>query len=169
MIVTIRSRNTEDKPSILAVVREAFTSAERDGQEEVDIVVSTWALGATPDGLELVAVSGGEVIGHVLGATGSLDGHEIVAIAPLCVAPARQGQGIGSALMEELLRRTARQGWPLVAILGNPAYYQRFGFEPSGPLGIVYPPVGGDSPHFQVRRLPSFEPSLQGEFRYCWE
>ena len=169
MSLTITSATPDDRPAIVALVREAFTSPGRDGQEEVDIVENTRRLGAGVEGLELVAVEGDEMTGHVLGARGDLNGHEVVAVAPLCVAPARQREGIGTALMEELLRRADAQGWPLVVLLGDPAYYGRFGFEPSGPFGIVYGPVGDDNPHFQVRRLKAYVPSLQGEFRYCWE
>jgi predicted N-acetyltransferase YhbS len=59
-------------------------------------------------------------------------------------------------------------GWPAVVLLGEPSYYRRFGFEPAGSAGIVYPPVGPDSPHFQVRRL-SGRRSPEGRFTYGWE
>jgi hypothetical protein len=52
-------------------------------------------------------------------------------------------------------------------VFGDPDYYRRFGFEPSGPLNVVYRPVGVDNPHFQVRRLPAYDPSYRGEFTYC--
>jgi predicted N-acetyltransferase YhbS len=165
----VRPAQPGDRDSILALVEEAFTGADRDGHEEVDIVTATWRLGASPDGLELVAADDGAVVGHVLAARGDLAGETVVAVAPLAVAPAVHGRGIGTALMTELLRRAEAQGWRAVVLLGAPAYYGRFGFEPSGPLGIVYPPVGPDNPHFQVRRLPGFAPSLRGEFTYCWE
>ncbi|HVC78011.1 MAG TPA: N-acetyltransferase [Candidatus Micrarchaeaceae archaeon] len=167
--VAIRTATPHDRDAVLAVVREAFARGGRDGQEEVDIVVSTWQLEATLKGLELVAVGGDLVIGHVLGARGDLEGREVVAVAPLAVAPSRQGRGVGSALMTELLSRADAAGYALVALLGNPMYYRRFGFEPSGPLNISYPPVGVGDPHFQVRRLSAFDPSYSGKFRYCWE
>jgi putative acetyltransferase len=71
--------------------------------------------------------------------------------------------------MTKLLERAEAAGHPLVALLGNPAYYGRFGFEPSGPLDIWYLPVGKGDPHFQVRRLSAFDPSYRGQFTYCWE
>lgn len=71
--------------------------------------------------------------------------------------------------MCSLLARAEAAGWPLVALLGSPAYYGRFGFEPSVPLGIVYPPVGPDDPHLQVRRLPAYDPALRGDLTDCWE
>jgi putative acetyltransferase len=54
-------------------------------------------------------------------------------------------------------------------VLGDPAYYGRFGFEPAGPLGIEYPPVGAASPAFQVRRFAPYDASYRGAFTYCWE
>jgi putative acetyltransferase len=151
------------------VVGDAFSHDGRDGHEEVDIVVDTWSLGAGSEGLELVADADGAVVGHVLAALGDLDGRDVVAVAPLAVAPSHQGAGIGTALMTELLGRLERAGFPLVVLLGSPAYYRRFGFEPSGPLGIVYRPVGPGHPHFQVRRLSQYDPDYRGEFTYCWE
>jgi putative acetyltransferase len=162
MIPSIRSSTIADRPSILALVKGAFTSPGHDGQEEVNIVETTWTLGASPDALEVVAESGGAVVGHVQAAIGELDGHDVLAVAPLCVAPVRHGEGIGTALMNELLRRIEHQGWPLVLVLGDPGYYRRFGFEPAGAFGIVYPPVGPDDPHFQVRRFPSFRTVSSG-------
>ncbi len=167
--VEVRSARPADRPPILTLVRRAFTSEGHDGQEEVDIVEGTWRSGATVEGLELVAVVGGRVIGHTLAARVDLGGHDCVAMAPLCVSPEHHNEGVGSALVEELIRRADEQGWPLVLVLGDPGYYRRFGFEPSGPYGIVYPPVGEDDPHFQVRRLGAFDSTLRGPFRYCWE
>jgi putative acetyltransferase len=71
--------------------------------------------------------------------------------------------------MTELLRRVETAGRPLVVLLGNPAYYGRFGFEPSGPLGITYRPVGEDNPAFQVRRFAGYDATYRGDFTYCWE
>ena len=166
---TIAPASPADRPAIIDLTRAAFTRDGRDGAEEVRIVQDTWTHEAALPGLELVAVALGKTVGHVLGAKGDLGGRAVPGIAPLSVAPGFQRQGVGSALMTELIRRAEDQGWPLIALLGNPAYYGRFGFEAAGALGIVYPPVGPDNPDFMVRRLRSFDPSLRGKFTYCWE
>jgi putative acetyltransferase len=150
-------------------VRAAFSSDERDGHEEVDIVTATWSRRATPNELELVAVLDGAIVGHVLADYGDLGGQPVVGIAPLAVTPSRQREGIGSVLMIELLRRAEEAELPLVVLLGDPDYYRRFGFEPSGPLNIAYRPVGEGNPHFQVRRLSRYDPSYRGDFTYRWE
>jgi putative acetyltransferase len=166
---SVRPRRADDEGAVLATVRDAFKTPGRDGEAEASIVARTWALGASPDGLDLVAADGTSILGHVLGGVGRLGGKPAIAVAPLCVMPSRQGQGVGTALMNDLLGRADALGWPMVLLLGNPGYYQRFGFEPSGPLGIYYLPVGKDDPHFQVRRLRRFDLSLCGEFVFCWE
>jgi putative acetyltransferase len=166
---TIRVSTAGDRDAVLDLVRAAFTNRGHDGQEEVDIVVTTWARDASPDGLDLVAVDDGAIVGHVLAAVGRLDGVETLAVAPLAVTPARHGQGIGSALMGELLARADAAAWPVVLLLGHPAYYERFGFVPAGSVGIVYAALGAEDPHFQARRLTQYDPALRGSFVYCWE
>ena len=71
--------------------------------------------------------------------------------------------------MTELLRELSQQGFRLVVVLGDPGYYGRFGFQPSGPLGIHYLPVGADSPHFQVLRLGEHHEPRSGKYVYSWE
>ena len=74
--------------------------------------------------------------------------------------------GVGSALMHAVLGAGDALGEPLVALLGDPGYYERFGFR----LGSEYqitPPVAGWQPHFQVRLLTAYRPSVRGTFRYA--
>ena len=167
--IEVRDAAVADRPAIVAMVRAAFTDDERDGSDEVHVVERSWELDAVASGLELVAVQDGVVVGHVMAAWADLGGRHVAAVAPLAVTPAMQRRGIGTVLMAELLTRAEEAGLPLVALLGSPDYYGRFGFEPSGPLGIVYRPVGPDSPYFQVRRLSAYDESYCGDLTYCWE
>jgi putative acetyltransferase len=57
----------------------------------------------------------------------------------------------------------------MLVLLGSPAYYSRFGFEPSGLHGITYRPVGTGSPYFQVLPLRRLDDPVAGDFVYCWE
>ena len=50
-------------------------------------------------------------------------------LAPLAVQPQMQSQGIGSELLRYALRQEAIVTQP-VFVLGDPGYYQKFGFEP---------------------------------------
>ena len=168
MSIVIRPTVADDRSIVVELVRGAFAHDGRDGAEEVDIVEQTWALGLD-DVIDLVAVQDDVIVGHVLGAPGTLGTTKLLAVAPLAVLPSHQGKGIGSQLMPDLLRRAEDDAWPAVVLLGNPDYYGRFGFEPAGPLGLAYAPVPPELPHFQIRRLSRYTPSLRGTFTYCWE
>jgi putative acetyltransferase len=168
----IRPATTADAADILAVVDDAFSfGGTRDASEELAIVRSTWSVQAGRPLLELVAVEGGTLVGHLQAAPGRLDGRAtaVAGVAPVCVASAHQGRGTGSALMAALIGAADELHWPLLVLLGDPAYYRRFGFEAAGPLGLSYPPAGAGNPHFQARRLAGCSAALRGEFRYCWE
>ena len=105
---SVRPTGTKDHEAVLAVVREAFTKPGQDGEVEASIVARTWALSASPEGLDSVAIDGAVIVGHVLGAAGDLGGQSALAVAPLCVAPSRQLEGIGSALMERAPKSSRR-------------------------------------------------------------
>lgn len=60
-------------------------------------------------------------------------------LGPLAVAPARHGEGIGAALLAQSLDMAAWAGHRLVVLVGDPAYYGRFGFRAAGGHGIVMP------------------------------
>lgn len=169
MAVEVREVELSDHDAVLACVQAAFAKGDRDGIEEVQIVRSTWERHAAPVGLDIVAIDEGRVVGHVMGGRGRLGHREVIGLAPLSVVPSRQGEGIGSLLVREFVVRAEAAGWPLAVLLGDPRYYARFGFEPSGPLGITYEPVGEANPHFMVRRLAGWDDTWQGFFRYSWE
>ncbi len=174
MTMTIRPARPADAAGILAVVQDAFSDETRDADEELDIVRGTWTWSARPGRacIELVADDAGTVVGHLQAAPGSLDGRAsaVGGVAPVCVAPPHQRRGAGRALLGALVRVAEELHWPLLVLLGDPAFYGRFGFEPAGLLGLSYPPVGAGNPHFQARRLRDYSgAALRGEFRYCWE
>jgi putative acetyltransferase len=168
--VHIRSTSDGDRAAILDTVHEAFSANTGEGREEVEIVESVWSLEPSIVACELVAVAGKQIVGHVLASLGRLDGVALPGIAPLAVAPERQGQGIGAALMTELIERLEQLGFPLIVVLGDPKYYGRFGFRPSGLMDVIYPPAGAGNPHFQLLRLgDDREPHPRGTFVYSWE
>jgi putative acetyltransferase len=106
-----------------------------------------------------------EVIGHVLCTRGHVDDAPVLGLGPLTVRPDQQRQGVGSALMHAVLGAADALGEPLVALLGNPTYYWRFGFRPSSEYQIA-PPLVQWQPHFQVRVLTGYQSRLRGTFRY---
>src|SRR5262249_29257096 len=94
------------------------------------------------------------------------DDAPALGLAPISVLPERQGRGVGHALMHAVLGAAEATGEPLVCLLGEPAFYQRFGFVPASELGIVAPDPRWDS-YFQARPLGTWTPEMTGTFRYA--
>jgi putative acetyltransferase len=80
-----------------------------------------------------VALDGDEVVGHILFSPLYVmaDGKQIdaVALAPMCVAPSRQKQGIGTQLVEHGIEAMRAAGHEAIIVLGHVDFYPRFGFR----------------------------------------
>ena len=166
--VLIRRETERDADVIRAITTAAFAPRRPPGQipPEARLIDELRAGPAWLPALSLVAVTpAGEAIGHVLGTRGHVGQDPVLALGPLAVRPDRQRHGVGSALMHAVLGAADALGEPLVALLGDPGYYRRFGFE----LSTVYritPPRPEWQPHFQVRVLSGYQPRLRGMFTY---
>jgi len=160
--VRIRPETDADAAAIRRINEEAFGRSV-----EADLVDAIRASERFVPDLSLIALSEGQALGHVLLSYVHVDpgAHAVLQLGPLAVLPAHQRRGIGSALMRHALRAADRRGEPLVLVEGAPAYYERFGFEPSGRIGIE-PPPGVVSAHFMARTLGSYDPALRGQAVY---
>ena len=163
----IRREAAGDIGAIRSVTAAAFGKPGTAGlPAEATLVDELRAGDAWLPELSLVAVDGaGAVTGHVLCTRGRVGQAPVLALGPLSVRPDSQRRGVGSALMHAVLGAGEALGEPLVALLGSPAYYRRFGFRLSDEYGIA-PPVPQWQPHFQVRVLSAYRPEARGMFAY---
>lgn len=144
----IRTAESDDLPAILALYPRAF--AEEDLRPVVE------ALAKLPDGvLSLVEQADGGLAGHVMFTTcaAGQGGPAVGLLAPLCVAPERQRQGIGGQLVREGFARLAADGVAYVLVLGDPDYYGRFGFLQERRIGTPYELPPEWSPGWQGQSL----------------
>jgi putative acetyltransferase len=101
---------------------------------------------------ELVADEDGELCGHILFSRLWADRFDLYgALAPLAVHPDRHRQGLGSKLVRSGLECAREFGCFGVLVLGDPAYYGRFGFAAETAEAIKSPYSG--LPAFQALAL----------------
>lgn len=93
-----------------------------------------------------VALSGDDIVGHIV--LSRMDApFPALGLAPLAVRADRQGQAVGSRLIETALDEARAEGFDAVFVLGDPAYYGRFGFSAAAAEGFDSPYAG---PFFMV-------------------
>ncbi|HEY2266282.1 MAG TPA: N-acetyltransferase [Streptosporangiaceae bacterium] len=164
----IRRETGRDTDVIRALTTAAFAPSRPPGPAvpEATLIDELRAGPAWLPALSLVAVTpAGEVAGHVLCTRGHVGPAPVLGLGPLAVWPDRQRHGVGSALVHAVLGAADALGEPLVALLGDPGYYRRFGFELSSGYEIT-PPEPQWQPYFQVRILSGYQPGLRGLFTY---
>jgi putative acetyltransferase len=155
----IRPAEPGDAAAIRGVLMAAFpTAAEADLVEALtrdrDAVVS------------LVAEREGAVVGHVLLSRMRVSGDgRAVGLGPVGVVPGFQGGGIGGGLIEAALGIARATGEEVVFVLGEPDYYERFGFSAEAAAPFASPYAG---PYFMALALrPGFALPAAGEAAYA--
>ena len=69
---------------------------------------------------------------------GEVGGEDALLLGPIAVHPTRQGEGLGTLLINESLAEARRLGWERVLLVGDAPYYRRYGFVRQE--GILMPP-----------------------------
>jgi putative acetyltransferase len=139
MEMRIRNETSDDAAAIEAVTAAAFLEAPHTSHTEQFIVAALRAAGALS--VSLVAEAEGNVVGHVAVSPVTISDGTIgwYGLGPISVLPAWQGRGVGSALMRAALEALREMGAAGCVVLGEPAYYGRFGFKAES--GLVLPDI----------------------------
>jgi putative acetyltransferase len=136
MTVRIRREVPSDVAAIEAVTAAAFLAAPHTSHTEQFIVNALRRAGQLS--ISLVAEDDGKLIGHVaISPVAVSDGSGgWYGLGPISVVPPRQGQGIGSQLMERALAELRSLGASGCVLVGDPRFYSRFGFRPERSLAV---------------------------------
>ncbi|WP_376710731.1 GNAT family N-acetyltransferase [Pseudochrobactrum lubricantis] len=159
----IRPVREQDRSMIDGVITAAF-----DGADEVALVRKLAADGDIM--LELVAEIDGQIAGHILFSRLWVEqsGNRLaaVALAPLAVSPEMQRTGLGSALVEAAHKLLLQQGEVLSIVLGDPAYYGRFGYSVADAAQFESP---YPAQYLQLKYLTESKPcaTIQGKLIYA--
>jgi putative acetyltransferase len=170
--IEIRAETDADHDAIAGVVARAFQSPAEARLVELirasEHYVPEWSL---------VAVHDGRVVGHVMvshvglrdsdGDGNGAQARHVPSLSPLAVDPDVHGRGAGSALVRAVTARVDDAGEPLVVLEGAPAYYARFGFEPSAQYGVTITlPSWAPPEAAQLLRLTHYDPAVRGHVVY---
>lgn len=156
----IRTETQADHTAINQVIAAAFADQQDSGRTEQRIVEALRADGALS--VSLVADIDGRIAGHVAFSPVRVgDGSERwYGLGPVAVTPADQRNGVGSALIRAGLSELAERGALGCVVLGEPEYYQRFGFRHVPGLRF------GDVPAEYFQALAFGDGAAEGEVAY---
>lgn len=161
----IREAGDVDHAAVEAVVEAAFGE---DGAAINDVMARL--RGVEDMAVELVAVSGDEVVGCVALSRAWLDARErlvdVLVLSPLAVAPDQQGRGIGTRLLDAVPEVAERLGAPLVFLEGAPGFYAARGWQPASVHDLERPSRRIPEPACLVRLLRGHEPWMTGRLVY---
>ena len=120
--------------------------------------------------VELLAEDDDGVQGYVALSRAWLDARErlvdVLVLSPLGVRPARQGGGVGTALLAAAVEAGGATGAPLVFLEGAPGFYGSRGWEPASAHALESPSARIPEPACQVVLLPGHEPWMTGRLVY---
>ena len=158
--VEIRHERPEDVDAIRALTHDAFEHAPHTSHTEAAIVDALRSAGALT--VSLVAIEDGELVGHIafspVAITGEADGW--YGLGPVSVRPDCQRRGIGHALIRSGLDHLRGLNARGCVVLGEPAYYGRFGFISNGALRY------GDVPPEYLQHLTFHGSDPKGSVTY---
>jgi putative acetyltransferase len=158
----VRPEQAGDEAAITALTEAAFRGAPHSDGSEAAIVERLRADGDLA--LSLVLVNDDQaIVGHAAFSPVTIsDGAPgWYGLGPVSVIPLRQRAGLGSALVEAGLEKLREAGARGCVVLGDPAYYGRFGFRHDPRLAYPGPPAE----FFQVNLLGG--PMAEGRVSYA--
>jgi putative acetyltransferase len=131
---SIRPERPGDEAAIRDITMRAFVGRPYSDGDEADVIDRLRADGDLV--LSLVAVSAGTVIGQVTFSAARLSNGETgwFVLGPIAVAPERQGEGVGRALIAAGEASVRQLGGKGMTVLGDPEIYSRFGFVRDTPM-----------------------------------
>jgi len=140
----IRRETEDDFDRIYDLVKVAFQTAKVSNGKEQDFANELRNSGNYIPELALVAEEDGKLIGHIMLTKTYIttdDGKfEALLMAPISVLLEHRNRGVGSELINESFRLAKELGYTVVVLVGDPAYYHRFGFRPAVTFGIKHTP-----------------------------
>lgn len=140
MNINIRPEKQNDFEKIYDLVMIAFETAKVSNGKEQDFVNQLRdSVNYIPE-LALVAEENNQLIGHIMLTKNFIRNSggnaETLLLAPLSVILEYRNKGVGSKLINKSFELAKCMGYKSVILVGDPAYYSKFGFKKSVDFGI---------------------------------
>lgn len=125
----IRPENENDISRINEIIKSAFENHPHSNQKEHFLVAALRDNKALT--FSLVAERDGNILGHIAFSEVTINEKfcHWYGLAPVSVDTEHQNQGVGSRLINNGLARLKKCGAKGCVLVGEPAYYNRFGFR----------------------------------------
>ncbi len=160
-MTTIRAATPADDAAIGEIVRSAF------GRDDEARLVELLR-GSGYARVSLVAERNAAIAGHIMFSELAIvttgETAWALSLAPLSVRKEHQGQGVGSALVRLGLQICRDEGHQIVVVVGDSAFYQRFGFLPQLAKSLRSPHAGPNM--MAIELAPDALEGIEGELRY---
>lgn len=164
----IRDQIAADFDAVHRLVIVAFKTQPHASGTEQFLMDALWTTDTVT--VALVADDAGAIVGQAAFSKVMVDGEDIGwhGCGPVAVLPERHKQGIGSALMRAGLERLRALGSKGCVVVGDPAYYTRFGFANTDAMFMPEVPpeyfmalsFGSEIPKGRVKFDPVFDAAL---------
>ena len=135
----IRQEKVEDYNEVYQLIADSFAQAEHADGNEQDLVLALRKGNSFIPELSLVAQIENELAGYILFTKAKVGNNDVLILAPLCVKPKYQNQGIGTALILEGHKVAKKLGYNYLLVLGSETYYPKFGYLPATQFNIEIP------------------------------
>lgn len=168
----IRLEKKEEQYTVENLVKEAFWNVYRPGCLEHYVLHCLRTDPAFVTELNFVLEAAGQIIGQNVFVRAQIkadDGRSIpiLAMGPICIAPAFQRKGYGKKLLDYSLEKAKMLGYGAVCFEGNIGFYGKRGFTFAREFGIRYHglPAGADDSFFLCKELlPGYLHGVTGEY-----
>lgn len=133
-------------PDLIEYLLDAAFGGDRHGRTAYRLRESSKII----DPLSFGIMDGSSLIASIQCWPVQIEQRTLVLVGPVAVDPARQNEGHGRRLMHAMLEAAAKIGDPAMVMVGDPEYYERFGFTADATSGWNLP--GPWEPHRLLAR-----------------